>query len=56
MEFIQHSNFTVNHDHLNHDIFWKDKIYTSNIDLQQLANDFISQVRVKRYFEFLGLR
>ena len=46
MEFIQQSNFAVNHD-LNYDFFWKDKIYTSNISLRQLTKGFISHVRLK---------
>ena len=33
IEFIQHSNFAVNHD-LNYDFFWKDKIHISNIGLR----------------------
>ena len=47
-EFIQHSNFAVNHD-LNYDFFGKNKTHTSNIGLRQLVHDFISHVRVKNF-------
>ena len=33
----------------NYDFFWKDKIHTSNVDLRQLAKDFISHVRLKNF-------
>ena len=38
MKFIHHNNFAVN--------LWKDKIHTSNIDLRQLTEKFISHIRL----------